>query len=89
MILNNNKENGDNMAIIIEKIIISQTTQVNSFLKKQDRRIAQLREIQQRKMEGKRIQQNRIISKLQRAGILDENGELSAPYRNDDTWRIS
>lgn len=79
-----NKEQGDNMAATIEKILISQLAERNNFLKKQDKRLSQLKAIAKRKMEGKQIQKGRIISKLQRAGILDQNGNLSDPYKLED-----
>lgn len=78
------KKQGDNMAATIEKILISQSAQRNDFLKKQNKRLLQLKEIEKRKIEGKQVQQKRIISKLQRAGILDQDGKLSAPYRLED-----
>lgn len=46
------------------------------------KRLAQLRAIERRKKEGKRIQTKPIIEELQRAGILDENGDLAIPYRD-------
>ena len=66
------------------EINTTQLRERNDFIKKQNKRLAQLKEIAQRKNAGCRIQQKRIITKLQNAGILDENGEISAPYRAEN-----
>lgn len=84
MLKRHTKDTGDNMAITIERIITAQSCKRNDFIKKQNKRLAQLRKIEERKNAGCRIQQRRIIAKLQNAGILDENGEVSAPYRDEN-----
>lgn len=75
---------GNNMATVIEDIIKAQSHQRNEFLKKQEERIIQLRNFEKQKRLGRYVQQKQIIRKLQKAGILDKNGELSTPYRHDD-----
>lgn len=58
--------------------------ETDAFIKQQNKRLAQLRAIERRKKEGKRIQTKPIIEELQRAGILDENGDLAIPYRDEE-----
>lgn len=75
------KGTGDNMPLTIESIIMAQSQQRNDFIEKQNNRLSRLREIEQEKNDDFFIQQKQIIKKLQSAGILDEHGEISAPYR--------
>ena len=70
--------------IVIEKIIQIERSESNAFIRIQQKRIQQLREIEQRKLDGKRIQKGRIIKELQASGILDENGNLSKHYSEQD-----
>lgn len=72
------------MAATIEKIISVETSDMDNFLKQQLKRKKQLFETEKRKNNGCHVRTNRIIAKLQRAGILDENGELAAPYNGED-----
>ena len=78
------RKDGDNMPVVIEKIIQIERSESNAFIRIQQKRIQQLREIEQRKLDGKRIQQGRIIKELQASGILDENGNLSKHYSEQD-----
>ena len=75
-----NERFGDIMPVIIERIIRFERAETDAFIK----RLAQLRAIERRKKEGKRIQTKPIIEELQRAGILDENGDLAIPYRDEE-----
>ena len=78
------RKDGDNMPVVIEKIIKIERSESNAFIRIQQKRIQQLREIEQRKLDGKRIQRGRIIKELQASGILDENGNLSKHYSEQD-----
>lgn len=78
------RKDGDNMPVVIEKIIQIERSESNAFIRIQQKRIQQLREIEQRKLDGKRIQKGRIIKELQASGILDENGNLSKHYSEQD-----
>ena len=78
------REDGDNMPVVIEKIIEIERSESNAFIRIQQKRIQQLRGIEQRKLDGKRIQKGRIIKELQASGILDENGNLSKHYSEQD-----
>lgn len=74
------RKDGDNMPVIIEKIIQIERSESNAFIRIQQSRLQKLKEIERRKQEGKRIQKGRIIKELQASGILDENGNLSNNY---------
>lgn len=76
----NVKEDGDKMPIIIEEIVRVQRKDSDEFIKIQQRRLVQLKEIEQRKRDGKKVQTGRIIKELQLSGILDESGNLSKKY---------
>lgn len=78
------RKDGDNMPVVIEKIIQIERSESNAFIRIQQKRIQQLREIERRKLDGKRIQKGRIIKELQASGILDENGNLSKHYSEQD-----
>lgn len=78
------RKDGDNMPVVIEKIIQIERSESNAFIRIQQKRIQQLREIEQRKLDGKRIQKGRIIKELQASGILDEDGNLSKHYSEQD-----
>ncbi len=79
-----NERFGDIMPVIIEKIIRFERAETDAFIKHQNKRLVQLRAIERRKKEGKRIRKKPIIEELQRAGILDENGDLAVPYRDEE-----
>lgn len=79
-----NRKDGDNMPVIIEKIICVEHRENIAFIKMQQKRLQQLKQIEQRKLEGKKIQKGRIIKELQAAGILDEDGNLSSHYIETD-----
>ena len=79
------RKDGDNMPVIIEKIIQIERSESNAFIRIQQRRLQQLKEIEQRKQEGKKIQKGRIVKELQASGILDENGNLSEHYSKPHT----
>lgn len=78
------RKDGDYMTTIIENIIYVEHRDDITFIKMQQRRLQQLQEIEQRKKEGKKIQKGRIVKSLQASGILDENGDLSKHYFEDD-----
>lgn len=52
------------------------------YLRLQQKRIVQLEKMKKSVSKDEVAQ---IISKLQRAGILDENGNLAAPYNDENT----
>ena len=68
------------MAAVIERIIAIEQSESNEFIKMQKKRIMQLRAIEARMNQGKNIQKERIVVKLQKAGILDARGNLASPY---------
>lgn len=74
------KEDGDKMPVIIEEIVRIQRKDSDEFIKIQQRRLIQLKEIEQRKRDGKKVQTGRIIKELQVSGILDASGNLSKIY---------
>lgn len=74
------KEDGDKMPVIIEEIVRIQRKDSDEFIKIQQRRLIQLKEIEQRKRDGKKVQTGRIIKELQASGILDASGNLSKIY---------
>lgn len=78
------RKDGDNMPVVIEKIIQIERSESTAFIRIQQKRLQQLREIEQRKLDGKKIQKGRIIKELQASGILDENGNLSKHYSKQD-----
>lgn len=78
------RKDGDNMPMVIEKIIRIERSESNAFIRIQQKRLLQLKEIEQRKQEGKKIQKGRIVKELQASGILDENGNLSKYYFEQD-----
>ena len=80
----NGHKKGDNMQMIIEEIILVEKSANNSFLKIQQKRLTQLKEIESNKQKGKRIQKSRIVKELQSSGILDSNGNLSKHYFSED-----
>ena len=84
ILLSREKGEGDIMPVIIERIISIEQAETVSFIKKQQKELERLKAIEQRKNEGKNIHRKPIIEGLQRAGILDENGHLAAPYRDEE-----
>lgn len=76
----NIKKDGDKMPIIIEEIVRVQRQDSDAFIKIQQKRLIQLKEIEQRKQNGQRIQAGRIVRNLQASGILDADGNLSKKY---------
>ena len=78
------KDKCDIMPVIIERIISIERAETDEFIKQQNKRLEQLKAIERRKNEGKKIHKKPIIEELQRAGILDEHGNLAAPYRDED-----
>ena len=78
------EKNGDDMAAVMERIITVERSESDAFIKLQMKRISQLQEIEARRNQGKRIQQGRIVIKLQGAGILDAHGNLSSRYSEED-----
>ena len=77
------KDEGD-MAVVIERIIMTERSDSDAFIKYQNKRLHQLREIQKRKEEGKRIKRGIIISELKASGVLDESGKLAKPYSSEE-----
>ena len=74
------RKDEEDMAVVIERIVMTERSDTDAFIKIQKKRLSQLREIQKRQAEGKNIKYKRIISELQASGILDEDGNLSEPY---------
>lgn len=74
------QKDGDKMPMIIDEIVRVQRKESDAFIKMQQKRLTQLREIEQRKQNGKKIQTGRIVKELQASGILDANGNLSKNY---------
>lgn len=64
---------------------INTCLRIEDYLKSQQKKIAQLEEM---KKTASKDEVNQIISKLQRAGILDENGNLAAPYNGKDNTMV-
>lgn len=78
------KDKGDIMPAVIERIISFERAETNAFIKRQQRELEKLRAIEQKKTEGKAIRTKSIIEGLQNAGILDKNGNLARPYRDEE-----
>lgn len=74
------QKDGDKMSTIIDEIVRVQRKESDVFIKMQQKRLIQLREIEQRKQDGKKIQTGRIVKELQASGILDADGNLSKIY---------
>ena len=74
------RKDEEDVADVIERIVMTERSDTDAFIKIQKKRLSQLREIQKRQAEGKNIKYKRIISELQASGILDEDGNLSEPY---------
>ena len=71
---------GENMALLIERIITTERSESDSFIDIQMKRLKELKRMEQKKMQGVKIQKNKIIINLKGAGILDSNGNLASPY---------
>ena len=84
MCCENRKKIDDIMTVAVEEIASTNMQGRNDFIKKQNVRIRQLRAIEDRKNQGRHIHKGPIMKKLQRAGILDQNGEIAAPYRKEE-----
>ena len=78
------KDKGDIMPVVIERIISIERAETDAFMKRQKKELIRLQTIEQRKREGKRVNTQPIIKSLQKAGILDKNGNLAFPYRDED-----
>lgn len=78
------KDKGDIMPIVIERIISIERAETDAFMKRQNKRLERLRAMEQRKRDGKRVNTKPIIEGLQKAGILDKHGNLAAPYRDEE-----
>ena len=74
------RKDEEDVAVVIERIVMTERSDTDAFIKIQKKRLSQLRKIQKRQAEGKNIKYKRIISELQASGILDEDGNLSEPY---------
>lgn len=74
------QKDGDKMAAIIDEIVRVQRKESDEFIKMQKKRLIQLRKIEQRKQDGKKIRTERIVKELQASGILDADGNLSKIY---------
>lgn len=78
------KGKGDIMPVIIERIITIERAETDAFIKKQNKRLERLRAMERKKREGKRVNTKPIIEGLQKAGILDQHGNLASPYRDEE-----
>ena len=67
-----------------ERAIVS-TYAVRDYLRLQQKRIMQLEKM---KKTASKDEVDQIISKLQRAGILYENGNLATPYNGEDNTMV-
>lgn len=74
------KEKGDLMSAVVESIIKKDNEQYEQFYDYQRSRIIELRKMNAAKASGEPISSAQIVKKLKRAGILDEHGNLAAPY---------
>lgn len=83
-VIRKKKKDGDIMPTIIEEIVRIEHSESDAFIRLQQKRLVQLREIEEKKQQGKRIQKIRIVRELQNSGILDESGNLSEIYFNQD-----
>lgn len=78
------KDTGGIMTAVIERIISVERADTDAFIKRQNERLKKLRAMEQRKKNGKRVNTKPIVEGLQRAGILDKNGDLAYPYRDNE-----
>ena len=78
------KDKGDIMPVVIERIISIEHAETDAFIKKQKEELIRLREIERRQKEGKKVNIKPIVKGLQRAGILDKDGNLAHPYCDED-----
>lgn len=78
------KDTGGIMTAVIERIISVERADTDAFIKRQNERLKKLKAMEQRKKNGKRVNTKPIIEGLQRAGILDKNGDLAYPYRDNE-----
>lgn len=72
------------MTTAIAEIIENDEMFIKRVSNYQLQRISELHELLARKQRGETIDVTPIILRWQEAGILDENGELTAPYRKED-----
>jgi len=79
---NQKKEDGDNMSAAIDDIIKKDNERIERFCRHQRARISELREIDESNPSREQISQ--IVGRLQSTGILDENGDLAAPYNGEE-----
>ncbi len=82
--MQHNESGDDKMAAIIEQIIEVENRGNAALIKIQQKRISQLKKIQKRQQEGKKIQAKRIVDNLKSSGILDKDGNLAFPYVEKD-----
>ena len=75
---------GDNMSTRIENIIHAQNRSVRHFSSLQRKRLNELKQMQRNKEKGIPVNTDEIVKKLQRAGILDKNGDITSPYKIED-----
>lgn len=78
------KDTGGIMTAVIERIISVERADTDAFIKRQNERLKKLKAMEQRKKNGKRVNTKPIVEGLQRAGILDKNGDLAYPYRDNE-----
>lgn len=76
------KKEVKSMATYFEQIVMLEQSETKEFIKKQEKRLKNLKDIQKRQEEGKKIQKQRVINQLKSSGILDDSGELAKPYSN-------
>lgn len=78
------REKGDMMSAVVESIIKKDNEQYEQFYNYQRSRIVELRKMSAAKASGKPVSSAQIVKKLKRAGILDEHGNLAAPYSDGE-----
>lgn len=83
--ISNDKRVNDMSSTIIG-IIESDNEERKAFIAIQEKRIAKLKIIAEKKRAGKNIryEKDKIVAKLKDAGILDESGEISKRYRIEE-----
>ena len=85
-----NKQRGkEHMFIAIKEknIVTFEKKERDLLLRYQEKRLKDLREMLQKQNAGKRLQDAetaKIVVSLQNAGILDAQGELAFPYKNEE-----
>lgn len=65
---------------IVNRIIECENQEYDEFMDYQERRIAELKELQKRKNNGESVDISGILLSLRKSGILDSNNNIMQPY---------